>query len=84
MEQQKLSVANMQFIVTDAQSTAEKTIRVVYFKEEPRKFFAADILSDGLLTTYRNRVLYEDSVDYLTFGANLTVSLTAPPFASMY
>ena len=67
MEQQKLTVADMQFIVTDAQSTAEKTIRVVYFKEEPRKFFAADILSDGLLTTYRNRVVYEDSVDYLTF-----------------
>ena len=67
MEQHELSVSNITFFVTDAESTAQHTIRVVYFKPIARRFYAADLLSDGLLTTYRNRVIYEDSVDYLSF-----------------
>lgn len=78
MVEHKLPVMDLLISVTDSESTAQKTVKVVYHKATTHKLTAGELLIAGLLTTYKNRVIYPDCKDYLSFWCEYDYSVGSP------
>ena len=66
MIQNEVPVIDLNIEVTDDNSTATQTVRVLFYKAMNLTYLAEEMLDSGMLTTYRNRTLYNDFDDYIT------------------